>query len=390
MKSCFKGYKVMYFFLIALLITSCFVYASAEENVVTATKWWPFKVSTWYGEYSIEGKQEGIPAPSLEGPKEEMYVPLMPEDLSKKWVIGVSIPHLKDPSWLASNFGVVDSAKHLGVELRVLAAMGYDDISGQISQVENLVNSGIDGLVLAGISYSAQDSLLEEVVKKGIPVVVMINDIYAPYVMGKSIQGYYYMGYACGEHLVEDAVNRDKVNVVLLPGPAGAGWVESAVVGFKAAVEKLAPTKVKILDVKYADSGKVEQMQLLENALQAYAEIDYVVGNGVAIDAATEILKERGLQDKIKLYSTFLTEPLYNKIANGEVAGAPCEGQPYEGRIAVDMVVRILEGQKPGKDIPFMVSPTLPFLTPENVGQYEFEFLLGPRGWRPVFNYSPE
>jgi len=385
-----KGYIIVIFFLIALLITSCFVYANAEKNVVNATKWWPFKVKTWYGEYSIEGKQEGIPAPSLEGPKEEMYVPLMPEDLTKKWVIGVAIPHLKDPSWLASNFGYIDAAKHLGVEIIVLAAGGYNNISKQISQVENLVNSGVDGIILAGLSYSAEDPLVEEVVKKGIPVVEFINDIYSPHITAKSINGYYGLGYTCGEYLVRDAVNRDKVNVVVLPGPAGAGWVESAVVGFKAAVEKLAPNKVKILEVKYADAGKVEQMQLLENALETYPQIDYIVGNGVAIDAATEILKERGLQDKVKLYSDFLTEPLYNKIVNGEVAGSCCEGQPYEGRIAVDMLVRILEGQKPGKDMPFMVSPVLPFVTPENIDQYEFEFLLGRRNWRPVFNYSPE
>ena len=375
-----RSIVVVVVFLIVTLV-------SGWIHAAEPAKWYPFKVQAWYGNYDPGDKEPGKPAPSLTGPKTIDWVP--PAKAKKPWIIGVSFPHLKDPSWVAGNFGVYDEAKRLGVEMRLVAAEGYTAIDQQVRQIEDLVSQGVNAILLAAISYTASDKLVEEITKKGIPVVAMINDIRAPAIAAKSINSFFKLGYQCGEFVLKDSEGKKEVNVVLLPGPAGAGWSPESATGFTEAVNKLAPGRVKILDTKWGDPGKAEQLRLLENSLQAYAKIDYIIGNAVAIDVGTEILAEKGLTGKVKLVSTYLTAPLYDKVVKGTVAGSAIEGQPYEGRIAVDQAVLTLEGGKPGFDFPFRIGPDIPFLHKGNVKQYTFEYLLGPRNFRPTFNYKP-
>lgn len=99
-------------------------------------------------------------------------------------------------------------------------------------------------------------------------------------------------GYAAGEFVAKDSGGQE-VTAVFLPGPAGSGWAPNTVDGFQAAVEEKVPGKVKILDVKWGDTGKDVQVSLLEDALNAYPDVTYIVGNAVAADAAPDILATR-------------------------------------------------------------------------------------------------
>ena len=60
-------------------------------------------------------------------------------------------------------------------------------------------------------------------------------------------------------------------------------------------------------------------------------------------------------------------------------------------RVAVDMAVAILEGGKPGKDIPFRMETRFTELTPESVkaGGMTYEDFFAPKDWNPVFSYKP-
>jgi ABC-type sugar transport system substrate-binding protein len=206
-------------------------------------------VVAYYGTYDVSTKQPGRPAGSLQGPKYEKWT--RPK-ANKPYMIGVSFPHLKDPYWLAVDYGIVDEAQILGVGIELVAAQGYNDLTGQINQVENLANrADIEGIILAAISYASQDQLVTDIVKnKKKPVIEVINDIQAPDIMAKALVSFYDMGYAAGQFVAEDSGGQE-VTVVFLPGPAGSGWAPDTVDGFKAAVEEKVPGKVKILDVKW-------------------------------------------------------------------------------------------------------------------------------------------
>ncbi|MCX7622026.1 MAG: TMAO reductase system periplasmic protein TorT [Acidimicrobiales bacterium] len=345
-----------------------------------------WEVASYYGTYDVSTKQPGRPATSLQGPKMEKWT--RPK-ANKPYMIGVSFPHLKDPYWLAVDYGIVDEAQILGVGIELVAAQGYNDLTGQINQVEDLANrADIEGIILAAISYASQDQLVTEIVKnKKKPVVEVINDIQAPDITAKALVSFYDMGYTAGLYVAEDSGGQN-VTVVFLPGPAGSGWAPDTLDGFKAAVEEKVPGKVQILDVKWGDTGKDVQVSLIEDSLNAYPDVTYLVGNAVAIDAAPDILANR--QKKPKLVSTYIIPPLYDKIAEGKVAAAPTDFTALQGRMAVDMMVRILNGEKPGVDFPFQSGPLIKIVTTQNYKEFKYEDMFGPRDFRPVFSVKPK
>lgn len=356
--------------------------ALAADN---AKPWWPVKVHAYYGKYNVKMKKAGRPCGSLTGPKVQDWYP--PKKANKPYTIGVSFPHLKDPYWLAVDYGIISEAKRLGVGIKLVAAGGYTELTKQVNQVENLAEEGVDGIILGSISYTGLDPVVKEIVKKGIPVMEVINDIQAPSIVAKSLVSFYDMGYHAGEYVVKDAKGKKSINVVFLPGPAGSGWAPDTLEGFKEAV-KGAPCKVNILAVKWGDTGKGVQLKLIENSLQTFPKIDYLVGNAVAADAAVGPVRDMKRKD-VKIVSTYIIPPLYDKIGKGLVAAAPSDLTVTQGQMAVDMMVRILNGEKPGKDFPFRAGPIIPTITKANMNQYPYDMLFGPRSFRPEFKVAP-
>ncbi|MBI5238463.1 MAG: TMAO reductase system periplasmic protein TorT [Deltaproteobacteria bacterium] len=373
---------------VAMLVCALFLMNSAV--CLGAEKpWWPVKVNSYYGAYDVKQKQSGRPAASHEGPKAEDWAP--PEKADKPYVLGVSFPHLKDPYWLAVNYGIISEAKRLGVGIQLVAAGGYTEVDKQVSQVENLAQQKVDGIILASISYAALDPVVEEITKKGIPVIEVINDIQAQAIAGKALVSFFDMGKHAGEFVLSDAKAQGKkeINVVFLPGPAGSGWAPDTVDGFNEAAKQF-DGKVNMLAVKWGDTGKNVQLDLIENSLKTFPTIDYLVGNAVAADAAVGPLAETGRDKSVKVVSTYIIPPLYEKIKKGSVAAAPSDLTVTQGQMAVDMMVRILNGQKAGKDFPFRSGPLIPTLTQANIDQYPYELLFGPRDFRPEFKVEPK
>jgi protein TorT len=369
-------------FWMVVLFAGAFMFAPGTRANAADAPWWPVDVNSYYGSYDAAQKDAGRPSRSLEAPRMEAWTP--PEKANRPYTLGVSFPHLKDPYWLAVNYGIVKEAERLGVGIQLVAAGGYTQLQKQVDQVENLSQQKVDGIILGAISYAALDPLVSEIDKKGIPVIEVINDIQAPAIAAKALVSFYDMGRKAGEFVVADAAGKSKVNVVFLPGPAGSGWAPDTLDGFKEAIKNFAG-EVDILAVKWGDTGKNIQLSLIEDALQTFAQIDYLVGNAVAADAAVGPLAESNRAASVKVVSTYIIPPLYDKIKSGRVAAAPSDLTVTQGRMAVDMLVRILNGEKPGKDFPFRAGPIIPTLTTANIDQYPYEVLFGDRSFRPQF-----
>jgi protein TorT len=372
--------------LVVLIVGLVFLF-QAVSALAGDKPWWPIKQTVYYGIYrDVADKEPNIPAKSLDPAKEEDWYP--PEKANKPYMIGVSFPHLKDPFWKSVMYGIISEGRRLGVGIDLVEAGGYTQLAKQNDQVENLVQQGVDGIVLSTTSYTGLDTLVEEITKKGIPVVALINDIKAPTITAKSMPSYYLGGYHAGKFMVEDAKGKE-INAIVLPGPGGSAWTEGGFNGIKDAIRDH-KGNVNILAVKWGDTGLAIQRNLVENALQTFPEIDYLIGNGVMCYAASEVLAESGRAKDIKLVATHISQNLYEKLKRGELAAMPYEGPVEAAKVAIDMVVRILNGEKPGKHFPFMTVPLIVTLTKDNVDDYDYEAMFGPRNFRPVFKVEPK
>lgn len=300
----------------------------------------------------------------------------------KAWNICVSFPHMKDAYWLGVDYGVVDEAKRLGVNLNLVEAGGYTELAKQISQIEDCVSGGADAVVVGAISYEGLNNVIGEVAAKGIPVIDVINGVSSEDISAKSLVSFKVMGYETGAYLAANhPAGTDPVQVGWFPGPAGAGWVEAAHAGFMEAVEGSA---VEVLEPRFGDTGKETQLKLVEDVLQANPDVRYLAGTAVTAEAAQGLIRERGLQGKVDLLAFYMTPGVYTGIQRGFILAAPADSMVVQGRIAIDQAVRVLEG----KDYIKHVGPKIFVVDPENIGDVERTNILPPEGFSPVFSVS--
>jgi protein TorT len=357
--------------------------------------WFPQEIVSWSGGYDVKTLHEGLvdlPAKSLDGPK--MVNWLGPVKAKKKYHIGFAFPHLMDPYWVSVLYGIIDEARLCGVDVSVLNAGGYGKVSRQNSQVETLVNKGIDGLIMSAVSFGALTPTLKEAAKKGVKVLILINDTDMPTPIAKSMTSYYRLGESSADIVVKHAKPRldkgETVTVALFPGPGGLSWSTSSLKGFKGRIKDLGlDDKVKVVAEKWGHSEKAVQMKLLEPVLTSNPKLDYVVGNTVFADAAVRAVKQAGRTGRTHVVSTYMAQPVYRGIEAGTIIGAPQEFQQIVARIAVDTMVRTLNGEKPGQgNLPFHMMPKIVLMTKENLTKYPWEYQFEPKGWKPIFEYK--
>jgi protein TorT len=356
--------------------------------------WYPLEIYAWYGKFDVKTLPGGLvdlPATSLDGPKKEMWAG--PAKANKPYHIGYTFPHLMDPYWTSVLYGVIDEARLAGVNVSALTAGGYGNVERQNDQIETLVSRGVDGLLIGVVSFAALTPTLEEAAKKGVKVLLLVNDCDMENPIAKSFASYYRLGDYTGDLVINDSKEKrargEKVTVAFFPGPGGLAWSTSSLLGFKARIkEKGLEDQIVMVAEKWGKSEKAIQLNLLEPVLTTFPDLDYVAGNAVFADAAVVAVENAGRTGKTKVVSAYMTPQIYRHIKDGKILGAPHEFQQHLGRLAIDQMVRTLNGEKPGVDFPYHVMPVGAMMSQDNLDSFPHEFQFQPDGWQPIFEYK--
>lgn len=306
------------------------------------------------------------------------YRPL--DKASKAWSICVSFPHMKDPFFLAANYGMVEEAKRLGVRMQTLDAGGYTGLNTQISQIENCVAGGADAVVMVAIAQDGMNNLLAQLKAKGIPVVDAINGVTSKDTGVRVLTSPRDEGLRAGQYLAQKHPKGSQpVKVAWLPGPAGAGFVEAFNAGFH---EGIKDSAVVVAETKNGDVGKEVQARLVEDLLQTHKDLDYLVGTAVMAEAAVPLLKARKVADKVKLVSVYMTPGVYQHLKAKNIEAAGSAPVVLTGRIMLDSAVRLLEKKVTLTDVGTLGR----VYTAAEVGTLDPNTVLAPASFRPVFN----
>jgi protein TorT len=191
------------------------------------------------------------------------------------------------------------------------------------------------------------------------------------------------MGYQAGRYLCRLQNDTGKpLRVVWFPGPEGAGWVAAGNVGFLEATEDSA---IETVDTLYGDTGSAVQGKLVESVLDRYArDLHYIVGTAVTAETAVKILRRRGLADRIKTISYYYSPGVHRGIRRGDILSAPTDLTVLQARIAVDVLVRILEKRDYFKHL----APRVMVVDRDNIRSWDTSTTLAPRGFRPIFSIN--
>jgi len=330
----------------------------------------PLQVNQWKPAFDYTNQPHRIP-----------YISALPA--TRKWLLCIVYPHLKDAYWLGVNYGMIEEAERLGVELRLFEAGGYPYLERQrnlISECSNI--PGVDALILGTVSFQGLSDLVQDISKK-MPVLATINDIADRGITAKVGVSWHEMGRSVGEYLMQrHPVGSESVPIAWFPGPEGAGWVPFVDRGFREAV---ANSAVEIVTTGWGDTGKAIQRNLVQNTLDGHPEVRYLVGNALMAEAAISVLRERRLRDDIKILSTYFTPGVYRGIARGRVLAAPTDSPVLQGRLSINQVVNLLEG----RSFEPHMGPAIRMIDIESLQDLDLDKSLAPVTFSPLFHYQP-
>jgi protein TorT len=351
-----------------LFISLGFVFCSIVSLAAQET-WYPYPVEVWEPPFNMDSPRS-----------QQDYMPL--EQTDKEWNIVVFFPHMKDSYWLAVNYGISAEAKRLGIHMTLLQAGGYDHLDVQIAQIHNRLEEGVDGIIIGAISFTGLDSVVANARARGIPVVDVINGMSSPALSAKSLVSFGEMGYKTGEYIAQrHPKGTPTAKVAWFPGPKEAGWVQVGDEGFRRAV---AGGAIEIVATRYGDTDKTTQGKLVEQVLDEYPDLDYIIGTAVTAEASVRILRKRQLDEKIGIMSYYFTPGIHRGIKRGKIIGAPTDSAVIQGRIAIDQITRILDGQ------PYLrhVGPLLHIIDAANIDTFDQSTSLAPSGFRAVYTVN--
>jgi protein TorT len=302
---------------------------------------------------------------------------------NKKYLIGVIIPHLDDSYWQTVSDGLERHAKRLGVSVKIFSAGGYTNIGMQRDLLGKIAASDMfDGLILASVMTDGVDRFLKKVVKSGKPIVGLINDIESKLI--NSTVGYNFEtpGYLAGKYLFGSDETK-LLKIAILAGPKKSSWSTKMYNGFMKSVEEARDKgrQVEIIGPIFGDTRhRVQRKRVVFiNKLIADDSLDYIVGNAVAAKQAYEVLKKNhDTQSRAKLISFYMTNDIYSVMKNDGIEAACYDYPDIASEIALDLMVKELNGEVPGVDFPNRLELGYVLIKKDDVKNLEYRDFLEP------------
>jgi len=336
--------------------------AAMVSTPVAAKDWWPFKIAA---------AKNG----DLKDVRTIEYVPLT--KASKPWTLCVLIPHLKDSYWISVDYGIVEEAKRLGVKVNVLSAGGYDQLPKQLSEWDDCVAAKADAILLSAISEAGFAAKLKEADAKGFVVVAVGNPILEAPITARVTPDFYQMGKETGEFLKKHLGDKNGV-AAGFPGPQGSGWAETYMSGFR---DSTKTGNIKLAAEIYGEPGVPQSLQLVEDALQTYPDLNVIWGGAPAAEAAVSAVASAG-RDDVSIVSSYENQTMLKLVQAGKVLAFATDYPVMTGRLSVDLAVRALEKQPHEKVI--LTAPGI--VSTDSVAKFDLTQIFAPEGWKPEFN----
>lgn len=289
------------------------------------------------------------------------------------WRICVLVPHLKDAYWIGIDYGLVSRAKQLGIALELFEAGSYYGKAKQLEQLNYCMTNDFDAILLGTVDPLLMNHYQGQISK---PIIALVNRLDSPLVTTRIGVNWYQMGWHAGDYIRRTAGDK-AARLALLTGPeklGGSAWVEQ---GIMAALQG---TQVTISSNRHADNNRDLYRDQLYHLLGDH-QPDYILGSAVAIEAAIGALAQQATPANIALVSSYLSPATLRGLYRHKVAFSSDDQVILQGRLAIDITVRELEGERPFGDI----GPKIKTLTPDNIEIKKLTGSLAPADFYPIY-----
>jgi len=258
--------------------------------------------------------------------------------------IGLSISTLNNPFFVALKDGAEEQATELDATLTVADAQ--NDAAKQVSDVEDMIQKGMDLILINPTDSEAVGAAVQSANDAGIPVITVdrnaeSGDVVA-HVASDNVAG----GKLAGDYMVELVGEGGKV--VELEGIPGASATRDRGQGFNEAIDG----QLDVVAKQSANFDRAQGLTVMENILQDNKDIVAVFAhNDEMALGAVQALNSAGLND-VKVIGFDATDDAVKAVEDGTMAATVAQKPTEIGKLGVEAAVNHLKGETVEENIP--------------------------------------
>jgi ribose transport system substrate-binding protein len=266
-------------------------------------------------------------------------------------VIAVFTKNQTNPFFQAVRIGADNAAKQAGASTVHYVPTKPDSIPEQMSQIEDVVVKKPTAIVFTPVDYKAMVPGVEKMNQAGIPVVNVTDRSQSGNFVTFVGANDYQIGLTTARYLLK--AMGEKGNVVILEGVRGAISNADRTRGFQDALKE-APN-VKLLASQPANYQRLQALQVMENLMQTYPQIDGVLAaNDAMATGAIEALE--AAKRKALVTGINGTKEAVDAIKAGKMLASGDYNGFNQGCISTMAAIRALRKQPVPKEILFPVT----------------------------------
>ncbi len=257
--------------------------------------------------------------------------------------IGLSISTLNNPFFVSLKDGVVAEAKKQGMEVIVIDAQ--NDSAKQSNDVEDLMQQGVNALLINPTDSSAISTAVQTANSLGIPVIALDRSAekgkVESLVASDNVKG----GILAAEYIVEQ-LGKD-AKVIELEGVPGASATRERGKGF----HEIADAQLKVIAKQSADFDRTKGLTVMENLLQGNPGVQAVFAhNDEMALGAIEAIQSSG--KRIAVIGFDGNIDALNSITAGKLTATVAQQPELIGQLSVKAAKDVLQGKTVEKSIP--------------------------------------
>ena len=290
------------------------------------------------------------------------------EDESDNLHVALIVKNLTNPFFVYMKWGGEAAANKYDVDYTCLAPEQAGSVEGQIRIMEDLIQKGVDAIVVVPIDSRGIVTGIERANDAGVPVLVSNTRALGGDFMAFAGIDHTAMAEEMGRYVVEKLGGKGKI--IELEGTTGAQSSIDRGTGFANVFSK--EPGIEVLTRTTAEYNKAKAMQVTEDLLVRYDDIDAIVcyNDSMAL-GAIEALKAAGRLDEVMVTGTDANKDALDSLRRGEMTATVDSNPVAQTFVPVEAAIRYLKfGEVPDKEI-IVGDGTPTIVTQDNVEDFE-------------------
>lgn len=289
-------------------------------------------------------------------------VTAMTGSANAQYVLGMKGPGAGNPFWAAVEAGAKAKGEELEVEVIVVAPPAESDVQAQITQIEDLIAQGVEGIALAPTDPNALAPVVESAKAAGIPVVFVdtrgINEGVTFIGTNNEVGAALAAEYMC-ENLPEGA------EVAILQGLISQSTGQARAEGSK---KGLTDCGLNVVAEQTAEWDRSKAISVTENILAGNPNIQGIFGsNDNMALGAVQALKAAAKLEDVMVVGFDANPDAANSILAGEMSASVAQAPANMGGFGIQALVDLKEG----KTLEEWIDTGTVLVTEENAAEYQ-------------------